>query len=62
MLIQTPIPDEFLKVGLTCAALFNKEWHRGKIIDIFGDTVKVKKKQNIRYILICFDFHNFLFF
>lgn len=40
-LAQTPIPDEFLEIGMTCAALYNHEWHRGKIVDIFDETLKV---------------------
>lgn len=44
MMAQTAIPDEFLNIGLTCAALYNSEWHRGKIVDIYDDTVKVMNK------------------
>lgn len=40
-LAQTAIPDEFLEIGMICGAMFNSEWHRGKIVDIFEETVKV---------------------
>lgn len=40
-LAQTAIPDEFMEIGMTCAALYNSEWHRGRIVDIFDETVKV---------------------
>ena len=43
MLAQTPIPDEFLKIGMTCAAIYNSEWHRAKIVEILDNTVKVNK-------------------
>lgn len=46
MLAQKPIPDEILKVGLICDAMFNSEWHRGKIVDIMDETVKVNKYRN----------------
>lgn len=41
MMANTAIPNEFLEIGLTCAAMFNSQWHRGKIIDILDETVKV---------------------
>lgn len=38
---KTPIPDEFIQIGMICAALFNSQWHRARIVDVFDTAVKV---------------------
>lgn len=38
------IPKNNIKNGLLCAALYQKTWHRGKIVDVLDDdTLKVRK-------------------
>lgn len=38
---STPIPEEFYQIGMICAAMYNLQWHRAKIVDVFDKAVKV---------------------
>lgn len=37
-----PIPESFLSSGLICAALYDSQWHRAKIIDVLDYSVQVR--------------------
>lgn len=40
---QKPIPDDYLTIGRFCVALFQEQWHRARIIDVFEISVKVTR-------------------
>lgn len=41
MISKSPMPANYLQLGRICAALYDGQWHRAEIIDVFEESVKV---------------------